>query len=152
MGFAIRILEPRWPRRLPIVCTHYIWLTWKNFQAGWLEKMHIQALLASIVMVCIAVRCSSIRFSSLHLYITHDIRHNIIQQNMISCMIFTWMLCLFNFPAYMDCNVGYLIPSSQATASHSWSTAEAATDSSAPSPSSCAASARSASRDRRYCM
>ena len=43
MGFAIRILEPRWPRRLPIVCTHDIWLTWKDIQAGWLEKMHIQA-------------------------------------------------------------------------------------------------------------
>ncbi len=27
-------------------------------------------------------------------------------------MICTWTLCLFNFPAYMDCNVGYLIPSS----------------------------------------
>ena len=38
------------------------------------------------------------------------------------------MLCLFNFPAYMDCNVGYRIPSSQATASHSLSTVEADTD------------------------
>ena len=66
-------------------------------------------------------------------------------------MIYTWMLCLFNFPAYMDCNVGYRIPSSQAPASHSLSTVEAETDSSAPSSSSCAASARSASRDRRYC-
>jgi hypothetical protein len=61
------------------------------------------------------------------------------------------MLCLFNFPAYMDCNVGYQIPSSQAPASPSLSTEEAETDSSAPSPSSCTVSARSAPRDRRYC-
>ena len=61
------------------------------------------------------------------------------------------MLCLFNFPAYMDCNVGYQIPSSQAPASPSLSTEEAETDSSAPSPSSCTVSARSASRDHRYC-
>jgi hypothetical protein len=52
-------------------------------------------------------------------------------------MILTWMLCLLNFQ-------GYRIPSSQAPASPSLSTAEAVTDSSAPSPSSCAASARSA--------
>ncbi len=50
---------------------------------------------------------------------------------MISHMICTWMLCLFNFPAYMDCNVGYQIPSSQAPASPSLSTEEAETDSSA---------------------
>jgi hypothetical protein len=45
-------------------------------------------------------------------------------------MICTWMLCLFNFPAYVDCNVGFQIPSSKATASHSLSTVEAETDSS----------------------
>ena len=151
MVFAKRILEPQLPRQLAIICTNDIWLPWKDIQAGWLEKMHIQALLASIVMVSIAVCCSSIRFSSLHLYIIHDIRYDIIIQNMISYMILTWMLCLFNFPAYMDCNVGYRIPSSQATASHSFSTAEAGTDSSAPSSSSCAVSARSASSVRRYC-
>ena len=50
---------------------------------------------------------------------------------MISQMICTWMLCLFNFPAYMDCNVGYQIPSSQAPASPSLSTVEAEIDSSA---------------------
>ena len=152
MEFAIRILEPQLPRQLAVICTNDICLLWKDIQTGWLEKMHIQALLASIVMVSIAVCNSSISFSSLHLYIIHDIRYDIIIQNMISYMIYTWMLCLFNFPAYMDCNVGYRIPSSQATASTSLSTAGAATDSSAPSPSSsCAASARSASRDLRYC-
>ena len=60
------------------------------------------------------------------------------------------MLCLFNFPAYIDCNVGYRIPSSQATASH-LSTVDVDADSSATSPSSCSASARSASSDLRYC-
>jgi hypothetical protein len=69
MGFAMRLLEPRWPRRLPIVCTHDIWLTWKNIQASWLEKMHIQALLASKMFVGSAVCHPSIGFSSLHLYI-----------------------------------------------------------------------------------
>ena len=39
------------------------------------------------------------------------------------------MLCLFNFPAYIDCNVGYRIPSSQAPASPSLSIEEAGTDS-----------------------
>jgi hypothetical protein len=43
----------------------------------------IQALLAIIVMVSITVCCSCIRFSSLHLYIIHDIRYDIIFQNMI---------------------------------------------------------------------
>ena len=63
------------------------------------------------------------------------------------------MLCLFSFPAYMVCNVGYLIPSSQAPASPSLSTEEPGTDSdsSAPSSSICAALKRSASRDCRYC-
>jgi hypothetical protein len=79
MGFAIRILEPRWPRRLPIVCTHDIWLTWKSIQAGWLEKMHIQALLASKMFVGSAVSHSSIGFSSLHLYIIYDINYDIIR-------------------------------------------------------------------------
>ena len=78
MGFAKRILEPRWPRRLPIICTHDIWLTWKDIQAGWLEKMHVQTLLASKMMVCRAVCHSSIGFSSLHLYIICDISNDII--------------------------------------------------------------------------
>jgi hypothetical protein len=65
MGFAKRILEPTLPRQLAIICTNDIWLPWKDIQAGWLEKMHIQALLASIVMVSIAVCCSCISFSSL---------------------------------------------------------------------------------------
>ena len=64
---------------------------------------------------------------------------------------FTKFVCLFNFPAYIDCNVGYWIPSSQAPASPSLSIEEAGTDSPASSPSSCSASARSASSDRRYC-
>jgi hypothetical protein len=79
MGFAIRILEPRWARRLQIVCTHDIWLTWKDIQAGWLEKMHIQALLASKMFVGSAVSRSSIGFSSLHLYIIYDINNDIIR-------------------------------------------------------------------------
>ncbi len=79
MGFAIRILEPRWPGRLPIVCTHDIWLTWKDIQASWLEKMHIQALLASKMFVGSSVSHSSIGFSSLHLYIIYDINYDIIR-------------------------------------------------------------------------
>jgi hypothetical protein len=79
MGFAIRILEPRWARRLQIVCTHDILLTWKDIQAGWLEKMHIQALLASKMFVGSAVSRSSIGFSSLHLYIIYDINNDIIR-------------------------------------------------------------------------
>jgi hypothetical protein len=79
MGFAIRILEPSWPLRLPIiVCTYDIWLTLKNIQACWLEKMHIQALLASKMFVGSAVCHPSIGFSSLHLYIIYDIRCDII--------------------------------------------------------------------------
>ena len=78
MEFAIRILEPQLPRQLAVICTNYICLLWNDIQTGWLEKMHIQALLASIVMVCITVCCSCIRFSSLHLNITHDIRYDII--------------------------------------------------------------------------
>ncbi len=54
-----------------------------------------------------------------------DISYDIMEQAMISYMIsymeITWMLCLFSFPAYMACNVGYLIPSSQAPASPSLS-------------------------------
>ena len=87
MGFAKRILEPPLPRQLAIICTNDIWLLWKDIQTGWLEKMHIQALLAIIVMVSIAVCYSSIRFSSLHLCIIHDIRYDIIIKNMISYMI-----------------------------------------------------------------
>jgi hypothetical protein len=59
MGFAKPILEPLLPRQLAIICTNDIWLPWKDYQAGWLEKMHIQADLASRVMVCIAVCCFS---------------------------------------------------------------------------------------------
>jgi hypothetical protein len=88
MEFAKRILEPPLPCQLAIICTNDIWLLWKDIQAGWLEKMHIQALLASIiVMVSIAVCYSSIRFSSLHLYIIHDIRYDTMIKNMISYMI-----------------------------------------------------------------
>ncbi len=78
MGFAKQILKPLWLRLLAIICTNNILLLWRDIQTGWLEKMHIQALLACIVMVSIAVCCSSIRFSSLHLYIIHDIRYDII--------------------------------------------------------------------------
>ena len=87
MGFAKRILKLPLPRQLAIICTNDIWLLWKDIQTGWLEKMHIQALLARIVMVSIAVCYSSIRFSSLHLYIIHDIRYDIIIKNIISYMI-----------------------------------------------------------------
>ncbi len=52
------------------------------------------------------------------------------------------MLCLFNFPAYIDCNIGYQIPSLHAPASPSLSIEEEGTDSTASSPSSCSVSAR----------
>jgi hypothetical protein len=145
------------PRRcsLHIICTHDVRLPWRDIQAGRLEKMHVQALLSMKVMVWNAVCHASIRFSALHLHFIRDIKDNIIYKSLISYMIRTWMLCLFNFPEYMDCNVGYQIPSSQAMASHSLSTVEADTDFSvcAPSPPSCSAtrSARSASRDCSYC-
>ncbi len=151
VGFAIVILEIRRLSLLHIICAHDIWLSWKNIHAGRLEKMHVQALLAREMMVCSAVYYSCIGFYALHLQIICDIINDIMNKSMISYMIFTWMLCLFNFPAYIDCNVGYRIPSSQAPASPSLSIEETATDSSATSPSSCAASARSASSDRRYC-
>ena len=89
MGFAKRILKPLWLRQLAIICTNDLLLLRKDIQTGWFEKMHIQALLSSIVMVCVAVCCSRICFSSLHLFIIHDIRYDIIIQNMISCMILT---------------------------------------------------------------
>jgi hypothetical protein len=43
-------------------------------------------------------------------------------------MIYTWMLCLFDFPAYIDCNVGYRIPSSQGQALPSLSIVDMDTD------------------------
>ncbi len=75
---------------------------------------------------------------------------------MISYVEITWMLSLFSFPAYMACNVGYLIPISQATASSSLSIEEPATEWHRPwflstISSTCAALKRSASRERRYC-
>ncbi len=73
---------------------------------------------------------------------------------MISFMEITWMLCLFSSPAYIACNIGYLIPSSQTPVSPSLSEEPATdSDSSAQSPLSChgAALDRSASRDRKYC-
>ncbi len=44
MGFVKRILKPRWCR-LHIICTHDIRLSWRDIQAGRLEKMHVQTLL-----------------------------------------------------------------------------------------------------------
>jgi hypothetical protein len=109
-------------------------LPWRDIQAGSLEKMHVQALFSMKVMICSAVCQTSIRFSALHLHFMCDFMNDIINVFMISYMIYTWMqLCLFNFPAYMDCNVGYLIPSSLAPESPSLSTEEADRDSSAPS-------------------
>ena len=54
---------------LHIVCAHDILLSWKDIHAGRLEKMHVQALIARVVMVCIAICCDSIGFSALHLHI-----------------------------------------------------------------------------------
>ena len=155
MGFAKRIFEPRrclcWPVRR-IISAHDIWLAWNDIQAGRLEKMHVQTLLARKMMVCSASCRPSIGFPALHLHIIDDIIYDIIYKGMISYVICTWMLCLVNFPARMDCNVGHWMPSSQAPASPSSSIEETATDSSATSTSSCAAaSTMSATSDRRYC-
>jgi hypothetical protein len=46
VGFAKRILKSRWRRLHIIICTHYIWLSWSDIQAGRLEKKHVQALLS----------------------------------------------------------------------------------------------------------
>ena len=40
VGFAILIFDPRW-QWLHIVCAHDILLSWKDIQAGRLEKMHV---------------------------------------------------------------------------------------------------------------
>ena len=87
VGFAIRIFEPCRLRRH--ICAHDILLSWKDIHTGRLEKMHVQALLASEVMVCIAICCASVGFSALHLYIIYDIIYDIMNKNMISCVIFT---------------------------------------------------------------
>ena len=44
-----------------------IWLPWKDIHKSWLEKMHVQALLACKMMVCSTGRLSSICFFALHL-------------------------------------------------------------------------------------
>ncbi len=51
----------------------YIWLPWRDIQAGRLEKMHVQALLSSKMMVCNAVCSTSISSFALHLHIIYDI-------------------------------------------------------------------------------
>ena len=88
VGFAIRIFESCL-HRLYIVCANDILLSWKDIHAGRLEKMHVQALLASEVMVCIADCCASVGFSALHLCIIYDIIYDIMNKYMISCVIFT---------------------------------------------------------------
>jgi hypothetical protein len=62
------------------------------------------------MMVCSVVCLISISFSALHLHFIHDIINDIGTISVISNMICTLMLCLFNFPKYVDCNVGYQIP------------------------------------------
>jgi hypothetical protein len=61
-----------------IIIAQNIWLSWNYIHQGRLEKMHVQALLACEMMVCIICLLSSICFSALHLKFY-------MISNMISC-------------------------------------------------------------------
>ena len=89
---AKRIFEPRrglcWPLRR-IISAHDIRLTWNDIQAGRLEKMHVQTLLARKMMVHSALCRPCIGFPALHLPIIYDIMYDIISTVMISYAICT---------------------------------------------------------------
>jgi hypothetical protein len=50
-----------------IIIAQKIWLPWQDIHTSWLEKMHVQALLAYKMVVCSTGHLSSICFFALHL-------------------------------------------------------------------------------------